>query len=82
MSEACSSFKHGVIDLSCSEPVDHDKAVDGVPGTWHSATATHRTTVEYPNARHEITMTEKVDWKPVDHVTEAVSRIIGARGES
>jgi hypothetical protein len=77
--EKCRAVKHGVIDLQCEWPRDHERPQDGKPGTWHEAGYVDRREVTYDGARHVIVITETVTWEPVDHAAEAARHMVAGR---
>ena len=67
----CRDIKQGRVDLHCVLPRGHEG--------WHVATYRDHQTITYDGARHEVTLTEEVTWEPVDHVREAVRRLMSDR---
>ena len=68
----CGAPKDGGYRLHCERPPGHEPE-------WHKAVFHSRQWVTYLGSHHVIETTETVAWEPVDHVREAVSRIMQTR---
>jgi len=70
----CGAPKDGGYRLHCELPAGHDG--------WHKAVYRDNREMTYLGSRHIVEMTETVTWEPVDHVREAVSRLMAGHGAS